>query len=87
MKKVFSTALLLAVFILFPALSHPFTLSERVKEYDLENGLTVLMVERHQSPTVALSICFKVGSVDEGSGMTGTAHLLEHMLFKGTETL
>jgi predicted Zn-dependent peptidase len=87
MKKVFNSTFLLIFLFLFPIHSYPFTLSERVKEYTLDNGLKVLMVERHQSPTVSLFICFKVGSVDEGSGMTGTAHLLEHMLFKGTETL
>jgi predicted Zn-dependent peptidase len=86
-KKIFSTVFLFVFIFSFTTISHPFTLSERVKEHTLENGLTVLMVERHQSPTVALTICFKVGSVDEGSGRTGTAHLLEHMLFKGTETL
>jgi predicted Zn-dependent peptidase len=87
MKKIFRTAIILVFILVLPTLSYPFTLSERVKEYNLENGLKVLMVERHQSPTVSLWISFKVGSVDEGSGMTGTAHLLEHMLFKGTETL
>ena len=46
-----------------------------------------LMVERHNSPTVAAYITFKVGAVNETSEQRGTAHLLEHMLFKGTKTL
>jgi predicted Zn-dependent peptidase len=45
------------------------------------------MVERHTSPTVSAWIRFKVGSVDERSDERGVAHLLEHMLFKGTKTL
>jgi len=58
-----------------------------VKEYTLKNGIKVLMLERHQSPTLSLYIRFRVGAADENLGMTGTAHLLEHMLFKGTKTL
>lgn len=62
-------------------------LAERVQEYTLKNGMKLLMVERHTSPTVAAWIRFKVGSVDERSDERGLAHLLEHMLFKGTKTL
>src|SRR5262249_13987522 len=45
------------------------------------------IVERHDSPTVAAFIRFKVGGVDDPAGQTGIAHLLEHMMFKGTSTL
>lgn len=63
------------------------TLAEKVQEYQLENGLKLLLVERHDSPTVAAYISFRVGGVDEDSRHQGVAHLLEHMLFKGTKTL
>lgn len=63
------------------------TLSERVTEHTLDNGLTVLLAERHSSPTVSAYISFAVGSVDETSRQRGIAHMLEHMLFKGTKTL
>jgi len=63
------------------------SLGERVQEYQLENGLTVLLVERHSSPTVAAYISFRVGAVNENSEQRGIAHMLEHMLFKGTKTL
>lgn len=63
------------------------TLAEKVQEHHLDNGLTLLMVERKAAPTVAAYISFRVGSVDESSRQRGVAHLLEHMLFKGTETL
>lgn len=62
-------------------------LEEKVREHTLKNGMKLLMVERHTSPTVAAWIRFKVGSVNERSDERGLAHLLEHMLFKGTKTL
>ena len=63
------------------------TLDEKVVEHTLKNGMKLLMVERHTSPTVSAWIRFRVGSVDERSDERGIAHLLEHMLFKGTTTL
>ena len=62
-------------------------LADRVKEHTLKNGMKLLLVERHTSPTVSAWIRFRVGSVDERSDERGLAHLLEHMLFKGTKTL
>lgn len=62
-------------------------LEEKVKEHTLKNGMKLLMVERHTSPTVSCWIRYRVGSVDERSDERGIAHLLEHMLFKGTKTL
>jgi predicted Zn-dependent peptidase len=62
-------------------------LDEKVVEHTFKNGLKLLMVERHSSPTVSAWIRFKVGSVNERSDERGLAHLLEHMLFKGTRTL
>lgn len=62
-------------------------LADRVREHTLANGMKLLLVERHTSPTVAAWIRFKVGAVDERSDERGIAHLLEHMLFKGTKTL
>jgi len=57
-----------------------------VIERTLQNGMRVLLVERHDAPTVALYLRFKVGAVDDPQGKTGIAHVLEHMMFKGTET-
>ena len=69
-----------------PSATRP-RLEEKVVERTLKNGLKLLLVERHTSPTVSAWIRFKVGSVDERSDERGIAHLLEHMLFKGTTTL
>jgi predicted Zn-dependent peptidase len=62
-------------------------LADRVVEHKLTNGLTVLMVERHQTPVVSLNMTFRVGGVNEQVGQTGLAHLYEHMAFKGTRTV
>jgi predicted Zn-dependent peptidase len=58
-----------------------------VVERKLDNGLTLVMVENHQSPTVGLMTQFHAGSVDEYDGISGSAHILEHTLFKGTPEL
>ncbi|NLC69966.1 MAG: insulinase family protein [Desulfuromonadaceae bacterium] len=63
------------------------TLEEKVKEYRLKNGLRLLIVERPDSPTFAAHIAIGVGAVHETSRNRGVAHLLEHMLFKGTKTV
>ena len=85
MKRLLALGAIL--FSLLPAAAFGFSLEGRVKEYTLDNGMTVLMLERHDSPTISFQIRFRVGAVDENVGATGTAHLLEHMLFKGTKTL
>ena len=62
-------------------------LTKDTKKVTLTNGLTLIMMRRTSSPTLALYIKFKVGSVDEVPEQAGTAHLLEHMMFKGTKNL
>ncbi|MBN2179739.1 MAG: insulinase family protein [Deltaproteobacteria bacterium] len=67
--------------------SYAFNLEEKVKSFTLSNGLKVLVVERHASPTVSLYITHRVGAVDERDEQSGMAHFLEHMMFKGTTTI
>ena len=62
-------------------------LEEKVVERKLDNGITLIMVDRGYSPVLSFEIAFKVGSVDESYRTMGAAHLLEHMLFKGTDIL
>jgi len=50
----------------------------------LDNGLELLLVERHEQPIVAGCLAFDVGSVNDPRGQSGIAHLFEHMLFKGS---
>lgn len=82
-------ARLAAVFfvLLFAAAGQAASLEERVQEHRFANGLRLLVVERHTSPTFAAYLTIGVGAVDEDSRTRGVAHLLEHMLFKGTKTL
>ena len=58
-----------------------------VEERTLSNGMKLLMIERHHSPTIAGGWVVRVGSVNERPGITGIAHLFEHMMFKGTPTI
>jgi zinc protease len=56
-----------------------------VVKYKLENGLTVLLQEDHTVPMVSYHTWYRVGSRDEKPGVTGAAHMLEHMMFKGAK--
>ena len=69
------------------ALAEAPSLADRVIEHRLGNGMTVLMVERHQTPVVSINLTFGVGGMNEQVGQTGLAHLYEHMAFKGTRTV
>lgn len=58
-----------------------------VTEMRLKNGMRVIVKEDHRAPTVAHMVWYQAGSVDETNGTTGVAHVLEHMMFKGTKSL
>jgi len=60
---------------------------KRMTEFTLDNGLKFLVIERHEVPVVSFHIHADVGAVDEVKGITGLAHLFEHMAFKGTKTI
>jgi zinc protease len=57
---------------------------EGITEYELENGLKVLLFPDQSKPTITVNVTYLVGSRHEGYGETGMAHLLEHLVFKGT---
>ena len=80
----FLALLLFPVFVFGPGRLAGQSLEEKVTAHTLKNGLTVLFAERHGAPVFSTMYGFKVGSVDERPGITGTAHLFEHMAFKGT---
>lgn len=54
-------------------------------EFRLKNGLQVIVIPNHKAPIVRQMVWYKVGSVDEAIGKGGTAHLLEHLMFRGTK--
>ncbi len=71
---------------LFILLFYSFSIhAAEVQERVLTNGLKVLVKEEHRSPVVVSQIWYKVGSSYEPSGITGISHMLEHMMFKGTD--
>lgn len=57
----------------------------QVHETTLSNGMKVLVKEDHRAPVVVSQVWYKVGSSYEDNGITGVSHVLEHMMFKGTE--
>jgi zinc protease len=74
--------LLLAVLLAVGCLS---ARAESVHEYTLDNGLRVIVKEDHRAPVVVSQVWYKVGGSYEPAGKTGLSHVLEHMMFKGTE--
>src|SRR5712691_13081744 len=58
-----------------------------VVKHVLPNGMTFLFLRRAGAPTVSFVTHFRAGGVDEWTGISGTAHLFEHMLFKGSHTI
>ncbi len=56
-------------------------------ERKLANGLRVIVKEDHRAPTVVSMVWYRAGSMDEMNGTTGVAHVLEHMMFKGTKAV
>lgn len=65
----------------------PAAASDQVTSYKLDNGMEVVVIEDHRAPVVVHMVWYRAGSADEKPGVSGVAHFLEHLLFKGTEKL
>lgn len=80
---------LIAVLIAAVALSAPGRAAEErpVHEFNLDNGLKILVRPDNRAPVVVSQLWYKVGSSYEHNGITGISHMLEHMMFKGTDDL
>ncbi len=86
--KLSSKRKILFLFSLFCLLSAPPSeagLKEQVFETALPNGLKVILLENHKAPLVTFQVWYRVGSRNETYEKTGLSHVLEHMMFKGTE--
>ncbi|VAW50238.1 FIG015547: peptidase, M16 family [hydrothermal vent metagenome] len=59
--------------------------NDTVQSYQLSNGMKILVIENHRAPVMVSQVWYKVGSSYEHDGITGVSHVLEHMMFKGTE--
>ncbi|WP_136441095.1 M16 family metallopeptidase [Pacificoceanicola onchidii] len=62
-------------------------LPDQVTTYRLDNGMDVVVIEDHRAPVAVHMVWYRVGSSDEPRGVSGIAHFLEHLMFKGTDTL
>ena len=85
--KLFILTLILLVFTtgVYASEERAYDLNIDVKHFQLKNGMLFLVVERPAMPQVAVRLAIRAGSALEETGKTGIAHLLEHMMFKGTK--
>uniref|UniRef100_UPI0035B206B7 M16 family metallopeptidase n=1 Tax=Hylemonella sp. TaxID=2066020 RepID=UPI0035B206B7 len=75
------------LFALCVAWLSPAQAQTRAQQYTLANGMTLIVQPDRRAPTAVHMVWLRVGSMDEVDGTSGVAHVLEHMLFKGTKTL
>nr|WP_245723382.1 pitrilysin family protein [Lutimaribacter saemankumensis] len=68
-------------------LANPALARDDVTTFTLDNGMDVVVIEDHRAPVVVHMVWYRAGSADEPPGSSGVAHFLEHLLFKGTDTL
>jgi zinc protease len=66
---------------------HPLNLYAETFEYQLNNGLKLIVQEDHRAPVVVSQVWYRAGALDEVNGKSGVAHVLEHMMFKGTKAV
>jgi zinc protease len=85
--QCFSGALRIRVAALLVLLLAAAQVAAQTQEHKLANGLRVIVKEDHRAPTVVSMVWYKAGSIDEVNGTTGVAHVLEHMMFKGTKAV
>jgi len=86
MYKSLLKPLVIFVFMI-PAMGMADVAEKSVFEKMLSNGLKVIVKEDHRAPVLVQQIWYHVGSMDESIGTTGVAHVLEHMMFKGTKSV
>ena len=86
-RAVLAVVLAFMALTLAASLASSQTLEEKVREFDLKNGMKFLVVERHEAPVAFCAVAFNVGAANERNNITGISHLLEHMMFKGTEMM
>lgn len=82
--KIWITAFLVITYLFFPA-AYAATDTSRVHDYQLKNGLKLIVKEDHRAPVAITEVWYKVGSSYEINGTTGVSHALEHMMFRGSK--
>lgn len=81
----FALSLVLLLAALSPA--GPALAAQEVTDFTLDNGMEVVVIEDHRAPVAVHMVWYRAGAADEPPGQSGIAHFLEHLMFKGTETL
>lgn len=84
MRRLIASALL-SIAITLPAGLR--AAEDQVSSFTLDNGMDVVVIEDHRAPVVVHMVWYRAGAADEMPGVSGVAHFLEHLLFKGTETM
>lgn len=79
--------ILIAAFAVATTWMTPATADDQVTYTQLDNGMDVVVIEDHRAPVVVHMVWYRAGSADEKPGVSGVAHFLEHLLFKGTKTV
>jgi len=84
MKKL----LLFSLLVVF-GLASGFSQNGKIEfeEYDLNNGLHVILQQDHTTPNIVVSVMYHVGSKNESPELTGFAHFFEHLMFEGTKNI
>ncbi len=78
---------LIACMALILSTMAPAWAEDQVTTFELDNGMEVVVIEDHRAPVVVHMVWYRAGAADEPPGASGVAHYLEHLLFKGTDTL
>jgi len=84
MRRLIASAFL-SIAIALPA--GPSAAEGQVTSFTLDNGMDVVVIEDHRAPVVVHMVWYRAGAADEKAGVSGVAHFLEHLLFKGTKTM
>ncbi len=84
---IHTVVLALAATLIAPAQETFQQVQSRITEFTLANGLRFIILERHQAPVASFYTYVDAGSAQEKTGLTGLAHMFEHMAFKGTSTI
>ena len=80
--RILSTALILCAIV-----SRGYAQEVGFEEYDLQNGLHVILHQDNNAPVVTTAVMYHVGAKDENPEKTGFAHFFEHLLFEGTKNI
>jgi len=87
MPPAWCCASLLLLLLMLPAALMAARFSDDVAVHELDNGMRVIVKPDRRAPVVVSMVWYRVGSMDEHNGVTGVAHVLEHMMFKGTRSV